>query len=177
MKILVKDILAVPAELDWTEPVGELNALLGEGRGDYEFAPPLAVHLSHSRAGLDLFFAGRVEGRATASCARCLDRFPLVLAKDFSLVLTPEAQLEGEIALAPADLAQSFYSGPEVDMTPLVHEQVLLALPTRPLCAEECRGLCPQCGVNRNTGACQCTVETGDPRLAVLRTLKVDRGA
>jgi uncharacterized protein len=61
-------------------------------------------------------------------------------------------------------------------VTRLVYEQVFLALPTRPLCDEECRGLCPQCGVNRNAGQCSCTVDAGDPRLAVLRGLKIDGG-
>jgi uncharacterized protein len=50
----------------------------------------------------------------------------------------------------------------------------MLALPTRPLCDEKCLGLCPQCGVNRNLADCTCTVETGDPRLSVLRGLKID---
>ena len=123
-----------------------------------------------------MFFDGRVEGAATATCARCLTAFPLDVGTDFSVVLTPEERLSGEIELAPGDLTQSFYSGTEVDLTRLVYEQVLLALPTRPLCDEECRGLCPQCGVNRNTAECSCTVESGDPRLAVLRGLKIDGG-
>ena len=83
----------------------------------------------------------------------------------------------GEIELAPGDLSQSFYEGTEVDLTPLVYEQVMLALPTRPLCGEECRGLCPQCGINRNSGQCACATEAGDPRWAALRNLKIDRGA
>ncbi len=178
MKIPLQDILAVPTELDYPEPVADLNATLRKGGGhDYEFTRPLDVHLSFYRAQLDLFFDGDVGGEATATCARCLERFPYELQKDFSVILTPETPLKGEIELAAADLTQSFYSGAEVDLTPLVYEQVLLALPTRPLCAEECRGLCPQCGANLNTGQCACTVERGDPRLAVLRSLKIDRGS
>lgn len=178
MKIPLKDILDVATETAYSEPVEELNATLraGESR-DYEFASALAVDVSFYRAEMDLFFDGTFRGLAMATCARCLDTFPLEVAKDFSVVLTPETRLTGEIELAAGDLAESFYSGDEVDLTRLVYEQVLLALPTRPLCAENCRGLCPRCGINRNTGQCSCTVETGDPRLAVLRGLKVDRGA
>ncbi len=93
------------------------------------------------------------------------------------MVLTPATPLTGEIELAPGDLTQSFYEGTEIDLTPLMYEQIMLALPTRPLCGEECRGLCPQCGINRNTGQCACVAEAGDPRWSVLRNLKIDRDA
>ena len=178
MKIPLQDILAVPTELDYAEPVEGLNASLHKGgTQDFEFVEPLDVHVEFYRARLDLFFDGTVQGMAAATCARCLERRPYELDQDFSIILTPETRLKGEIELAPGDLTQSFYSGTEIDLTPLVYEQVLLALPTRPLCAEECRGLCPQCGVNLNTGQCACTTDSGDPRLAVLRSLKIDRGS
>ena len=178
MKVQLRDILAVSTELAYAEPVVELNVMLHEGQHhDYQFEVPLDVDLTFSRSVQDLFFDGQVHGVATATCARCLAPFPLDVTKDFSVVLTPEQRLSGEIELAVGDLAESFYRGKEVDVTRLVYEQVLLALPTRPLCDEECRGLCPQCGVNRNTTECSCIVESGDPRLAVLRGLKIDGGS
>jgi uncharacterized protein len=178
MKVQLHHILAVATEIAYAEPVDELNATLRGGQSrDYEFAALLDVDLTFSRSVMDLFFDGRVHGVATATCARCLAPFPLDVTKDFSVVLTPEQPLSGEIELAAGDLAQSFYRGTEVDVTRLVYEQVFLALPTRPLCDEECRGLCPQCGVNRNTTQCSCAVESGDPRLAVLRGLKIDGGS
>jgi uncharacterized protein len=178
MKIPLQDILAVPTALDYPQPVQELNATLHKsGTQDYEFNRPLEVHVEFYRAQLDLFFDGTLRGTASATCARCLEPLPYELDTDFSIILTPETRLKGEIELAAGDLTQSFYSGTEVDLTPLVYEQVLLALPTRPLCAEECRGLCPQCGANLNTGQCACTTDSGDPRLAVLRSLKIDRGS
>jgi uncharacterized protein len=69
-------------------------------------------------------------------------------------------------------LALSYYEGEEIDLTPLVHEQIILALPTRPLCGEACRGLCPRCGANLNAAPCGCpTAPPADPRLAVLHSL------
>lgn len=177
MKIQLHDILAVENEVAYPEPVEELNATLAKANGDYEFTAPLEVRVTFSRSQLDLFFEGSVRGAAEATCGRCLERFPLDLTQDFSLVLTPATPLSGEIELAPGDLTQSFYEGTEVDLTPLVYEQVLLALPTRPLCGEECRGLCPQCGINRNAGQCSCAAEAADPRWSALRNLKIDRGA
>lgn len=177
MKIQLNDILAVEESLDYSEPVAVLNTMLASASGDYEFTDPLQVHVTYTRAQLDLFFEGEVRGRATAVCGRCLESFPLVVAQEFSLVLTPATPLTGEIELAPGDLTQSFYEGTEIDLTPLMYEQIMLALPTRPLCGEECRGLCLQCGNNRNTGECACVVQAGDPRWSALRNLKIDRGA
>ena len=63
------------------------------------------------------------------------------------------------------------YDGDEIDLAPLVDEQTLLALPTRPLCSEDCRGLCPRCGANLNAGPCDCPAPAADGRLAVLQTM------
>lgn len=177
MKIPLTEILAVENAVEYPEPVEALNATLAGTVSDYQFTEPLDVQVRYSRAQLDLFFDGVVRGRATANCGRCLEPFPLDVAHEFSLVLTPATPLTGEIELAPGDLTQSFYEGTEIDLTPLAYEQIMLALPTRPLCGEECRGLCPQCGINRNSGQCSCVVEAGDPRWSVLRNLKIDRDA
>ena len=75
--------------------------------------------------------------------------------------------------LTADDLALSYYRGEEIDLSPLVREQTILALPTRPLCDPECRGLCPRCGASRNEEDCGCVVDAGDPRLAVFRSLKM----
>jgi uncharacterized protein len=91
-------------------------------------------------------------------------------------MLTPKA-IGGDDkgAVNVDDLELSVYQGEEVDLSPLIREQVLLALVDRPLCREDCRGLCPRCGVNLNERECGCVAETPAPRLAVLRTLKVAR--
>jgi uncharacterized protein len=73
------------------------------------------------------------------------------------------------------DLGMSYYASDEIDLAPLIGEQVLLALPTRPLCAENCRGLCGQCGANLNRDTCHCAAAGDDPRMALFRTLKVGR--
>ena len=60
----------------------------------------------------------------------------------------------------------------QIDLDEVLREQFYLALPMKPLCREDCAGLCPQCGTNRNTGTCSCETEPEDPRLAPLRRLK-----
>ena len=179
MKIPIKDILEEVTDLAFPEPVDELNPMLRRGAPrDYQFKAPLDVRVGFYRAERDLFFDGTIRAEATGCCARCLETFALPLEQEFSVILTPEPDLSGEIELAPGDMTLSFYkSGEDVDLTRILYEQIILALPTRPLCAEECRGLCSQCGANRNVEECSCTEDTGDPRLAVLRGLKIDRGA
>jgi uncharacterized protein len=73
------------------------------------------------------------------------------------------------------ELGWSYYSGDEINFAPLIREQVMLALPTRPLCAEDCRGLCGGCGADLNCEVCQCSRTADDPRMAFFRTLRIDR--
>jgi len=64
------------------------------------------------------------------------------------------------------------YDGEKIDLEPLLREQFVLAIPFAPLCSEECKGLCPQCGIDRNSGTCNCEKPI-DPRLAALKGLKL----
>ena len=73
---------------------------------------------------------------------------------------------EGEREVEEDDLATAFYDDDQIDLTHLIMEQFQLALPMKALCAEACKGLCPQCGTNLNTGSCNCNVKWEDPRLA-----------
>ena len=171
MKINIDDIKASPTELDYMEEVADLNERLGRGAREYRVERGLDVHLTHYKSGLDIFFDGTVRGAVRATCARCLAEYDLPLDDRFNIVLTPRSADVAKARLSPDDLALSTYKGDEIDLAPLVHEQAILALPTIPLCAEDCRGLCPQCGADLNAGPCGCPPPAPDPRLAPLRAL------
>jgi uncharacterized protein len=175
VKLNVNDIEDVGKVLVYSEPTDTLNALLLHGNVcDFEFQKPAEVRLGYRRSGDEIFFHGRVTGQAIGHCARCLEAYAFDIASNFSFVLVPKSPLgAAEIELNEEDLDLSFYEGEEIDVSPLVLEQIVLALPTRPLCTENCQGLCPQCGINRNNETCECVVDQGDPRLAVLRNLKL----
>jgi uncharacterized protein len=79
---------------------------------------------------------------------------------------------EGEREIEEDDLSTAFYENETIDLGQLMREQLYLSLPMKPLCHEDCRGLCPQCGTNVNRGSCSCQHEWEEPRLAVLKTLK-----
>jgi uncharacterized protein len=176
MKLRVERITEEPQECDFSEPIEDVNARLDSGAHDFRFVAPLSTRLTHTRAGDDLIFYGNVRSAAEGTCARCVESFPLQVDVPFHFVLTPAEADEREAPeLRAEDLSLSTYSGDEIDLAPLVAEQTMLALPTRALCREDCRGLCPTCGVNRNVEACSCPEREPDPRLAVLRGLKVGR--
>ena|SRR2546429_6687652 len=112
-------------------------------------------------------------------CSRCLEPFTSLVDGKFDLRYQPHAHAVGsghdaERQIEEDDLSTAFYDDNEIDLGELMQEQFYLSLPMKPLCREECRGLCPICGTNLNRGTCDCKREWKDPRLAVLRTLKTD---
>jgi len=176
VKLLIDDITAEAKELDLAEPVGEINRLLERGPiREYHLTDPVALHLNYYRSGMDVVFSGALEAPAQATCARCAEEFDTSSNRSFRFVLAPKAAGDPDSGLRAEDLEFSFYEGEEIDLSPLIREQVLLALPTRPLCKEDCRGLCPRCGANLNRDSCACVATAPDPRLAILRSLKVQR--
>jgi uncharacterized protein len=176
VKLRIDDITADAKELVLDEPAAEINRLLERGPiREYHLTKPVAVQMSHYRSGMDVVFAGVLEAPAEATCARCAEQFDTSCSRSFRFVLAPKAAGEPDANLRAEDLEFSFYQGDEIDLSPLIREQVLLALPTRPLCQEDCRGLCPQCGADLNREVCGCRDTKTDPRLRILSTLKVQR--
>jgi uncharacterized metal-binding protein YceD (DUF177 family) len=78
---------------------------------------------------------------------------------------------EEDVELSDRDMVVAFYRGSQLDLGHMVREQLFLALPMKRLCREACAGLCPACGINRNTGRCDCPPEAADARLAPLKKL------
>lgn len=115
--------------------------------------------------------SGTVQTELELSCGRCLEpyRLPVDVAFEQRYLPQTEAATEGEIEVSEEDLEVSFYRDEQIDLNELVREQFYLVLPMKPLCTEECRGLCAQCGTNLNTGACGCAPAWEDPRLTPLK--------
>jgi uncharacterized protein len=94
----------------------------------------------------------------------------------FDLRYQPHARNtgEGEREIEEDDLTTAFYENDTIDLGQMMREQFFLALPMKPLCQDECKGLCPACGINWNKGACHCSNQWEDPRLAALKALRRD---
>jgi uncharacterized protein len=178
MKIPVDEITESAKETNFSERIGELNELYRRGQfRDFDFPPFLDVYLVYYRAGREIFFRGSFAGTLEGRCSRCLRSFSFPLNKEFDFVLSPDPSKSGRKVeeLKREDLGLSYYCSDEINVAPLLREQVMLALPTRPLCRENCRGLCDRCGVNLNDEPCVCMTSAADPRMAIFRTLKVGR--
>ena len=178
MKVLVDDIPESPKAIEFSESIEELNEIYAKGKArDFRFPPLVDVDIVCYRSGRQLFFRGSFHGRIESSCSRCLKDFSMPVEHEFDFVLSPNAfgSNGSTEELRREELGLSYYSGDEIDLAPLIREQVMLALPTRPLCAENCRGLCGGCGVDLNYEDCRCPRAAEDPRMAFFRTLRIDR--
>jgi uncharacterized protein len=182
MRLRLSDIPAEGAQLKASldaETLPELKAL--NAKGECRFTAPIQVKLQIEPLADVYAVVGRVQTSLELVCNRCLEQFQEALQSEFRLTLSPEAPGANSIAgpvereVDPAAVEQVFFQADEFDFRDLVQEQILLALPMRPLCREDCQGLCASCGRPKRLGNCGCIRETGDPRLAVLKRLKLDR--
>jgi uncharacterized protein len=135
---------------------------------------PATVNGKIRLAGKEVFVNGHVDARAQVECDRCLKPIELPVNADFELEYITGSEYESsEVAeLTEAEMSVSVFDGDAIDVDEIVKEQILLAVPTRMLCREDCKGICPQCGTDRNTGECKCVTEDIDPRWAALKNLK-----
>jgi uncharacterized protein len=125
-------------------------------------------------AGTEVFLDGNIEAQVEVECDRCLKPVSVVVRPEFSLEYMSEGDYEstGVAELTEDLMAVSVFDGESIDVDEVVKEQLLLAVPSRTLCTEECKGICPGCGVNRNAVECNCEQSEIDPRWAALKDLR-----
>ena len=131
-----------------------------------------SVALEVEPDGADVFVRGRLTATVPQTCGRCLEAFPAHLDAALDVRLVPKPTGADSVKLGADDLDVDFYDKDELDVTRVVENEATLALPMKPLCREDCKGLCAQCGTNLNTGTCDCAPVWEDPRLAALKALK-----
>jgi uncharacterized protein len=124
---------------------------------------------------------GTFDGWLMVACSRCVNPVKLELHDPVHVSFLPAADMPAEddeteaeegAEVGAEDLDVFVFDGEKVDLEPLFREQFVLAIPYAPLCSETCKGLCPQCGIDRNLETCQCEPPI-DPRLAALKGLKI----
>jgi uncharacterized protein len=127
------------------------------------------VHKDANKARL----AGRVRTTLQLACSRCLEPFDVPVDSEIDVLFLPAAANvgEGEREVGDDDLGVAYYKDEAIDLGEVMREQFYLALPMKPLCQDDCRGLCPVCGVNRNRETCTCQNEWVDPRFEALKRL------
>ncbi len=123
----------------------------------------------------DIRVAGALTTGLEILCARCLEPVQYPVKREFDLLYRPAGSDIGEdkeVELQDRDAAISYYEGEGLELSEIVREQLLLAIPIKTVCRDECKGLCPQCGKNLNTGECECAQAAADPRWDALKGLK-----
>ncbi len=176
MKFRLEDIPEGGLEANFSEAEDWLDERLrADEKRLFRIIGPIRVHLRLSKSGRMIQVKSRVETGVELLCARCLEPFFRGLNSEFSTVLKPRPNfpLAEERELNREDLESDFYEGEEINLTSFVQDQVLLTLPQKAVCREECRGLCPHCGKNLNREVCQCPTALIDPRFQALKNLKV----
>ncbi|GMR24020.1 MAG: DUF177 domain-containing protein [Acidobacteriota bacterium] len=173
---MLLDLERVPPEGQVIDCLVDPSALPIESR-EFRITEAVSVSGRLVRADADAYrLSGRLVSEVEFSCVRCLEPFRADVREDLDLLYLPQsdnvaAEGEHEHGLGDAELAVSFYRDDEIDLAHMIWEQIVLALPMKPVCKPDCQGLCPDCGVNRNIKSCSCVCDTLDPRWQSLKSL------
>lgn len=127
------------------------------------------------REGKDVELRGELQTRVETVCNRCLRPVQLPIRSDFTERFVPAVAWrdEEQHELSEEDLSLSVFDGEAIELDDVVREEILLAMPGHVWCREDCQGLCPVCGIDKNTGTCQCEVQEIDSRWQGLKNLQL----
>lgn len=177
MQININKIPEEGLDIRTTKDRNWLHTIFGDV-GESDFAlDEIFITCNVRKLQQSILLKGTIDTVIHLNCSRCLEEAALPVSVPFryTLVPAPAGPEEGreEIELSEEDLEYGYYEGEIVDCDPLIYEQIVLQIPMKVLCNEDCRGLCPDCGTNLNLGACNCPSDRVDERLAVLKKLKL----
>lgn len=129
-----------------------------------KFVEPIKFNGEIYKVGRDKLIHVDIQYKYEEACGRCLEPF----LKEGNTILT--GKLVEEMDEVTEDEEESiYYVDEELDLDDNILSMVILSLPMKPLCDENCKGLCPKCGSNHNQSKCDCIVEDIDPRFAKLK--------
>jgi uncharacterized protein len=176
MKININTIPEEGLDIRTTKDRNWLHSIFGDV-GENDFAlDEIHIACNVKKLQQSVLLNGTIETVIYLACSRCLETATLPVSVPFRYTLVPAASHEErreEVELTAEDLEYGYYEGETVDCDPLIYEQIVLQIPMKILCMEDCRGLCPDCGTNLNLGTCNCSADRVDERLAVLKKLKL----
>ena len=118
---------------------------------------------------------GHLSVTMESDCDRCLGKAQFAIDAPFDLFYQPNSAVgdADEIAIDEGEAEIGFYQGAGLELEDILREQVLLLLPMHRLCSEDCLGICPVCGHNRNESDCACAETPADDRWSGLKELKL----
>jgi uncharacterized protein len=152
----------------WVEPL--------VGPQFYGRDPHIKAAFALNRAGHTVIVRGHLSGGLSFVCSRCAEEASFQVDHSFTHVYIEAAakatNVPGEMD-SDEDLEVTYYDGDDVELEPLVAEEIVLALPVAPKCSDGCKGICQNCGKNLNEGPCSCASDVVDPRWARLKEIKI----
>jgi uncharacterized protein len=158
-----------PDVLDLGEDLQQVEALHSAGRAQL-------VEEQHGKHKTikDIRVDGNLSTRVQLACARCLEPIVQDVKHSFDLLYRPQGADAGreELSVTSAEAEVSYYQGEGLLLEDVLQEQVLLALPLKAICRDDCKGLCPHCGKNLNVEQCACTEPVEDPRWQALKDIR-----
>jgi uncharacterized protein len=179
VKIRIDEIRDKVIDLSAIEDVAAYPVLKAlQESGECTFLGPLRVQLSVAREYDHIRAYGRVATTVHLGCSRCLTEFDAEIDSPFTVFYMPAAagvSQDEEVELTEEDLVSATYDGDEIDFSREISEQVLTEIPIKPLCTEDCKGLCPVCGTDLNAMDCGCKDDQFNCKLGALKKLRVEK--
>jgi uncharacterized protein len=156
-------------EIDFGPEVRQRSPLRSEGRADL-----VEEHHGKHEVVQDIRVKGKLDTSMEVACARCLDPVVHQVDRNFDLLYRPLGIDSGheELSVTDAEAEIGYYQNGGLLLEDTLREQVLLALPLKTICREDCKGLCPHCGKNLNENQCSCVDEVEDPRWSALKEIR-----
>jgi DUF177 domain-containing protein len=158
-----------PGAIDLGEEVRQRSPLVSEGRADL-----VEEHHGKHQVVQDIRLKGKLDTDLEVACARCLEPVILPVKRSFDLLYRPLGTDAGheELSITDAEAEIGYYQGEGLLLEDTLREQVLLSVPLKALCREDCKGLCPHCGKNLNLEQCNCAEPMEDPRWSALKDIR-----
>ncbi|MGI8908497.1 MAG: YceD family protein [Candidatus Sumerlaeaceae bacterium] len=174
MRVERKDLREAPLDVE----VNCSPASLELEDPDYRFEEPVQGQVNFKSVGDQVIAKGQIHTHTISQCVRCLSeiRVPVSARVEALYENDPELLKPERMAFGSDEQIITYYDGEAIHPEPELRESLMLELPTRPLCSENCKGLCPNCGANLNDGPCGCGDKSkgGSPWKAAIKNLKLE---
>ena len=158
-----------PGVIEWGEETHQRTPIKTSGRAEL-----VEEHHGKHKVIKDIRLRGRLSAGFELNCARCLEPVRQDVKREFELLYRPLGADAGrdELSVTDAEAEIGYYQGEGLLLEDVLREQVVLALPLKVTCREDCKGLCPHCGKNLNQEQCSCQSVAEDPRWSALKEIR-----
>ena len=183
MRLELKDINDCGLKQDYSCKVEDFPVLVEtQKQENLRFTDVLTFNLRLQKTGQIVEVDGSFVTRVAMVCSHCLQDFEQELCGDFALTYTPrkngsepvETDEVEEVELDTDELGLVYYKDETLDLFQSLQEQVVMALPIAPVCQEDCRGLCPECGCILSNETCNCEKKLFNNKFSALAGLKLE---